>query len=117
MFSHAFFIGGYFVGPQFSMRKYKNFITRTIEEDLPTSWRFGFKRLGIGCGYLLFHLVGEMAIVPQSYVESAEFASLGFIKKSFYFSIWVKIILAKYIAAWLLSEGTVILSGLAYNGK
>jgi hypothetical protein len=23
MFSHCFFIGGYFVGPQFSMRKYQ----------------------------------------------------------------------------------------------
>ena len=51
------------------------------------------------------------------YVETAEFASLGFLRKSLYFSLWVKIILAKYISAWLLAEGAVILSGLAYNGR
>ena len=51
------------------------------------------------------------------YVETVEFASLGFLRKSLYFSLWVKIILAKYISAWLLSEGAVILSGLAYNGR
>merc|ERR1712141_583773 len=38
-------------------------------------------------------------------------------KKSIYFAAWAKIILAKYISAWLLAEGAVILSGLAYNGK
>ena len=45
----------------------------------------------------------------------------GYKNSSFPFSlilpwIWVKIILAKYIAAWLFAEGTCILSGLAYNG-
>ena len=49
--------------------------------------------------------------------ESTEFAALGFLKKSIYFAAWAKIILAKYISAWLLAEGAVILSGLAYNGK
>jgi lysophospholipid acyltransferase 5 len=34
MFSHCFFIGGYLVGPQFSMKKYQNYIRRNIEEDL-----------------------------------------------------------------------------------
>ena len=37
--------------------------------------------------------------------------------KSIYFAGWVKIILAKYVSAWLLAEGAVILSGLAYNGR
>ena len=53
----------------------------------------------------------------NSFSESAEFAALGFLKKSIYFAAWAKIILAKYISAWLLAEGAVILSGLAYNGK
>lgn len=115
MLSHSFFIGGYFVGPQFSMRKFTNFIKRNIEEDLPTSVRFGFKRCLIGGAYLTFHLVGD-SFVPSNFVESVEFASMTFFKRSLYFSIWVKIILAKYIAAWLFAEGAVILSGLAYNG-
>ena len=53
MFSQAFFIGGYFVGPQFSMKKFQNYIQRNINEDLPPSAessmvRFAFKRLGLG---------------------------------------------------------------------
>jgi hypothetical protein len=50
--------------------------------------------------------------VPESFVESDEFLNMstGF-KKIFFFSLWVKVILAKYISLWLLAEGTVILSG------
>jgi hypothetical protein len=36
---------------------------------------------------------------------------MPFLKMSFYYTIWVKGILAKYIGAWLLAEGAVILSG------
>lgn len=115
--SQSFFIGGYFVGPQFSMKKFQNFLQRNIQEDLPPSRRFAFKRLAIGCCYLLGHLIGDKYLVPVGFVESQEFMNLGFLTKSLYFSVWVKIILAKYISAWLLAEGAVILSGLAYNGK
>jgi len=115
--SQSFFVGGYFVGPQFSMRKFQNYIQRNINEDLPPSRRFAFKRFGIGLCYLIGHLLGDKFLVPVGFVESPEFADLGFLKKSFYFSLWCKIILAKYISAWLLSEGAVILSGLAYNGR
>lgn len=113
----SFFIGGYFVGPQFSMKKFQNFIERSINEDLPPSRRFAFKRFGIGLCYLLGHLLGDKFLVPVGFVETEAFQSLGFLAKSFYFSIWVKVILAKYISAWLLAEGAVILSGLAYNGR
>lgn len=117
MFSQAFFIGGYFVGPQFSMKKYQNFIQRNIEEDLPPSRRFAFKRFGIGVLYMAGHLIGDKFIAPVGFVETAEFQNLGFFLKSLYFSAWVKIVLAKYISAWLFAEGAVILSGLGYNGK
>ena len=36
---------------------------------------------------------------------------MGFVLKSFYFTIWAKTILSKYIGVWLLAEGAVILSG------
>jgi len=115
--SQSFFVGGYFVGPQFSMRKFQNYIQRNINEDLPPSRRFAFKRFGLGLAYLMGHLLGDRFLVPVGYVETAEFANLGFLTKSLYFSAWVKIILAKYVSAWLLAEGAVILSGLAYNGR
>ena len=50
--------------------------------------------------------------VPESFVESDAFLNMATsVKKIFLFSVWVKVILAKYISLWLLSEGTVILSG------
>merc|ERR1719361_1787335 len=78
MFSQAFFVGGYFVGPQFSMRKFQNYIQRNINEDLPPSRRFAFKRFGIGLCYLIGHLLGDKFIAPVGFVETPEFANLGF---------------------------------------
>jgi lysophospholipid acyltransferase 5 len=60
MFSHCFFIGGYLVGPQFSMRKYKDYIRRNIHEDIPSSVKFGLTRFFIGACYLVGHLVNKM---------------------------------------------------------
>ena len=57
--SQSFFVGGYFVGPQFSMRKFQNYIQRNINEDLPPSRRFAFKRFGLGLAYLIGHLLGD----------------------------------------------------------
>jgi len=122
MFSQAFFVGGYFVGPQFSMKKFQNYIQRNINEDLPPSAessmvRFAFRRFGIGLCYLFGHLLGDKFLAPVGLIETPEFAAMNFFKRSLYFSIWVKIILAKYISAWLLSEGALILSGMGYNGE
>merc|ERR1712079_662849 len=85
--SQSFFIGGYFVGPQFSMRKFQNFIQRNINEDLPPSRRFAFKRFGIGLCYLLGHLLGDKFIAPVEFVETPEFANLGFLKKTLFFCL------------------------------
>lgn len=57
--SHSFFIGGYFVGPQFSMRKFKNYIEVNRTQDLPSPVGFGFKRLAIGWVYMIAHLIGS----------------------------------------------------------
>ena len=122
IFSQAFFVGGYFVGPQFSMKKFQNYIQRNINEDIQPlegskMVRFGFRRFGIGLCYLAGHLLGDKFLTPVGLIESPEFAAMSFFKRSLYFSIWVKVILAKYISAWLLSEGALILSGMGYNGN
>ena len=65
---YCFFVGGYFVGPQFSMKKFQTFIQRNINEDLPPSRRFAFKRFGIGLCYLIGHLLGDKYLVPLGYI-------------------------------------------------
>ena len=59
-FSHSFFVGGYFVGPQFCMKKYQDFIQANIDGGVKESpVPFGLRRLAIGWGYMLFHLIGS----------------------------------------------------------
>ena len=59
MLSHSFFIGGYFVGPQFSLAKYREFVSPEYQSSLPSSpVPFGLKRLGISICYLTAHVVG-----------------------------------------------------------
>ena len=52
---------------------------------------------------------------PVDFIKTEEFQAMPFVKMSFYYTIWVKGILAKYIGAWLLAEGAVILSGKHIN--
>ncbi|TRY80134.1 hypothetical protein TCAL_08953 [Tigriopus californicus] len=113
--SHSFFIGGYFVGPQFSMRKFKNYIEVNRTQDLPSPVAFGFKRLAIGWVYMIGHLIGS-TFVPEAWVQTENFGQMNFLARTFWFSLWAKIILSKYIAAWLFAEGSCIISGIAYNG-
>ena len=51
---------------------------------------FGFKRLGLGWIYMAMHLVGSM-YVPEGWVRTEEFGELGFVARSFWFTVWVKV--------------------------
>ena len=46
-----------------------------------------------------------------------DFANTPLLQRSVLFFLWSKVVLAKYIAAWLFAEGSCIVSGLGYNGK
>lgn len=116
MMSHSFFIGGYFVGPQFSFKKFKEFASPGYQSKLPGSpLSYGLKRLGLSCAYMSVHLVGSM-YVPALWPSTPEFANTGILKKMVLLCFWCKFILCKYLSAWLLAEGVCIVSGLSYNG-
>jgi len=114
--SHSFFIGGHFVGPQFTFKKYSEFASPDYQKNLPGSpLAYGFKRLSIGVMYMAIHLVGSM-YVPVSWPGSDDFNESSFLRKMLILPFWVKIILSKYLAAWLTAEGVCIVSGLSFNG-
>ena len=54
--------------------------------------------------------------VPSDWPASENFAEMGFLPRALWFLAWYKIVIAKYIAAFLFAEGACVLSGLAYNG-
>jgi len=117
MLSHCFFIGGYFVGPQFSMRKFKEFVTPAYHQSLPASpSKFGMQRLLIGVSYMIGHVVGSMYF-PEDWPKSQDYLDCSLAFRLFGLALWVKIILAKYQSVWLLAEGVCTVSGLSHNGS
>jgi len=116
MLSHSFFIGGYFVGPQIQMKKYREFVSPTYQQSLPGSpLPYGFKRLGLGLCYMILHVVGSIYL-PADWPASDGFYSSWLLTKLLLLPIWCRFILAKYLFAWLSAEGVCIISGLAFNG-
>lgn len=116
MMSHSFFIGGYFVGPQFSFKKFQEFASPGYRAQLPgSSLTYGLKRLALSCVYMVVHLVGSMYL-PASWPSTPDFANTGILKKMVLLGFWCKFVLSKYLSAWLLAEGVCIVSGLSFNG-
>jgi len=116
MFSHNFFIGGYFIGPQVPMSKYKQFVSQSYQDSLPGSpLGYGFKRLGLGISYLAFHVLGSM-FLPSEWPASDDFINSCLVTKLMLLPFWCKFTLSKYLSAWLMSEGICVISGLSFNG-
>ncbi len=79
MLSHSFFIGGYFVGPQFNFRKFKQFASPGFISQLPGSpISYGFRRFGMSIFYMLIHIIGSM-YVPAMWPSSPEWSNTSFI--------------------------------------
>ena len=58
MTSQVFFLPSYFTGPQHSMKRFRNFIQRNIDDgDMTGSKRFASKRFMLGWVYLAIHLI------------------------------------------------------------
>jgi len=114
MLSHSFFIGGYFVGPQISLRKYREFVAPTYSSSLPASPNaYGLKRLGLALCYMVVQVVGSMYL-PSDWPASQAFAELSLPTRLLLLPLWVKVILSKYIFAWLCAETVCVLSGLSF---
>lgn len=116
LLSHSFFIGGYFVGPQFSLAKYRQFVSPQYQSSLPSSpVGFGLKRLAISICYMSAH-VGGSAFLPEQWPTSDSFHSTPLVAKMLLLPVWCKLILAKYLSMWLMAEGVCAVAGLSYVG-
>lgn len=116
---HSYFFGGFLVGPQFPMRRYLDFTHGAYASKnggKPNCVRPGMIRFGLGFTYMCIFHFGSL-LIPERYVLSDEYNALPFWKRSYTMTLWGKIALYKYIASWLLSEGSCIMAGLTFNGK
>ncbi|XP_067142730.1 lysophospholipid acyltransferase 5-like [Centruroides vittatus] len=115
----TYFFGGFLVGPQFSMRRYLDFVEGKFDEKIlngnPSCVRAALRRLALGMVVLSVYQIGNL-YVPERFLLSEYYESMPFWKRLLGVGVWGKICLSKYVACWLISEGSAILSGLTYAG-
>ncbi|XP_051164002.1 lysophospholipid acyltransferase 5 [Leptopilina boulardi] len=118
----SFFPGSFLVGPQFSMKRYQDYVNNRLinksgnSESLPDCIIPGIQRSSLGFVYLAFYQIGNQ-FFPEKYLLSSNFENLNFVQRCFSVGIWGRINLYKYISCWLMTEGVCTAFGLTYNGK
>ena len=134
MCGHVYFPGSFLVGPQFSMRRYLDFVDRKYEKvnlhiilkiisnltdslsviqesgDISQCIRPGLFRAFLGVAYLTVYQVASN-FISDYYVTSEDYYELSFLYRVIIIGIWGKVCLYKYISCWLLTEGVCIMSG------
>lgn len=123
MFGHSLFPSACLVGPQFSMKRFLDFIngkyhsTGPQGESLPPdSVKWATVRFCTGVVYILLFQALSF-FVHDDLIISDEFAEMNFLKRMFLLGVWGRFTLYKYISCWLLTEGACILFGISYNGE
>ncbi|ENN75052.1 hypothetical protein HUJ04_001252 [Dendroctonus ponderosae] len=123
MFGHSLFPSACLVGPQFSMRRFLDFIgakfhSKSPEGELlpPESVNWALVRFSMGVFYLAFFQLLSL-FVYDDYIISDDFASMNLIKRMIWLGVWGRFILYKYISCWLFAEGACILFGISHNGE
>jgi len=112
--AHTYFPASYLVGPQFSMRRYLDFVHgRLFTEQLPDTVSAGLQRGALGLLFVAVYQVGS-GFLPDSYLISEEFDNSSLAYKALYLALWGKVTLYKYNCCWLIVEGVLIMSGLSY---
>ncbi|XP_078033806.1 lysophosphatidylcholine acyltransferase 3 protein nessy [Augochlora pura] len=118
----SYFPGSFLVGPQFSMKRYLDYVNGTLmadsfrKEELPPCVVPGICRMLLGFVYVSLYQLGTMYISDQ-YMLSLEFQKQPFFKRLLIMGFWGHVNMYKYICCWLLSEGVCTTFGLTYTGK
>uniref|UniRef100_A0A0P4W2L8 Lysophospholipid acyltransferase 5 n=1 Tax=Scylla olivacea TaxID=85551 RepID=A0A0P4W2L8_SCYOL len=114
---HTYFPASFMVGPQFSMRRYLDFVKGSLVGcELPPCLIPGLLRGSLGMFYLAVYQVG-ISWLPDAFINSDEYYALALWKRHIVVGLWAKITLYKYVSCWLIAEGVCIMSGLAFNGR
>ncbi|XP_034171298.2 lysophosphatidylcholine acyltransferase 3 protein nessy [Osmia lignaria lignaria] len=120
----TYFPGSFLVGPQFSMKRYLDFVNGRLIDDsvkkdeikLPDCVTPGITRILIGFIYVIMFQLGTLYI-PNQYLLSTEFLKHNFLKRLLMIGFWGHVNLYKYVFCWLFSEGVCTTFGLTYNGR
>ncbi|KAL0117830.1 hypothetical protein PUN28_008904 [Cardiocondyla obscurior] len=122
--AYAYFPGAFLIGPQFSMRRYLDYVNGHLTERdpqtgaivLPDCVSVGLLRAFVGFIYVAIFQIGTLYVSDQ-YLFDPSFQKLNLIKKCLLIGLWGRINLYKYVSVWLITEGVCITFGLTHNGK
>uniref|UniRef100_A0A2R5LM33 Lysophospholipid acyltransferase 5 n=1 Tax=Ornithodoros turicata TaxID=34597 RepID=A0A2R5LM33_9ACAR len=115
---HSYFFGAFLVGPQFPMKRYKDFVQGSFfkKDSKPSCIKPALLRLALGLLVLAFNLFGSK-YYDDKYMLSDQFLQYNFLMRFLHMGVWQIITLHKYVSCWLLAEGSCIMAGLTYNGE
>ncbi|CAG7819298.1 unnamed protein product, partial [Allacma fusca] len=115
---HVFYPGSFLIGPQYSLKRYLDFVSGKFSEDgkPPPSVGAGINRLLIGLGYVGIYQVGNI-FINNDYLIGPSFAALPLWQKFVVTGLAGRIMLYKYVSVWIVAEGSCTLAGISYNGK
>jgi len=117
--AYTYFFGSFLVGPQYPLTRFRKFVTGDFNDPKTgkprQNWTNAMLRLLPGIIYMCAHFYYFM-ILPTEYFMTEEFRDESFGWKFIHVTLWYRFILFRYQAVWLVTEGSCILSVLAYNG-
>nr|ATJ44585.1 acetyltransferase 18 [Helicoverpa assulta] len=113
----VYFPACFLVGPIFSFRRYRDYISDTFPLDASADVyeQLALKRLIQGVCYLAAYQIG-VSVFSMKSMLSDEFWDTSIFYRHFYCGLWAHFALYKYISCWLLTEAACIRFGLSFNG-
>ncbi|TEA30535.1 hypothetical protein DBR06_SOUSAS12410088, partial [Sousa chinensis] len=114
----SYFYGAFLVGPQFSMNHYMKLVQGQLTDlpgKIPNSTVPALKRLSLGLVYLVGYTLLSQHIT-EDYLLTDDYENRSFWFRCLYMLVWGKVVLYKYVACWLVTEGVCILTGLGFHG-
>ncbi|EDV24206.1 uncharacterized protein TRIADDRAFT_57453 [Trichoplax adhaerens] len=129
MLGHAYFFGGFLVGPQISMSRYLKFTSGSLLRNAPQSPFSSVLpatiRIVTGFVYMGVYSVVSSYGAPD-YMLTTEFAVCSLLSIFLNSPEWYRLIypyicvrtqFVRYVSAWLLAESSCMMSGISYNEK
>lgn len=119
MFAFAFFPGGFLIGPQFSLVRFRKLVRGQLVEqgdDCENTDRYveAGKRFVMGTAVLLVQRELSFFFNPSYYI-SYDFEFYPFDAKLVYVCITGHLTIIKYLAIWTVNDGVNVISGLGYG--
>lgn len=116
MFGFCYFIGGFIIGPQFPIRRYRLMVKGELTDvpgRRPNSLVPALRRCLSGTFILALQLLADLYI-PMSVLYDPEFYNSAFWWRLLMICLRGHILFYQYVSIWMINEGICILSGLGF---